>query len=156
VIIKEKIVMNRHHTHQQTLLEGQSMKGTEIIYKIWLPGEAPTTHKHTLTLENIQALRFFVEALACGARLFANKPLAMCAYHIVNELVEREIAHGTYQIRPGEDGSVELYTLYESGVLEPGTGCGVISAAITSVCMQLALEQANCDIATGIAKDFQV
>lgn len=112
----------------------------QFLYKVWAPGQSPTSHEPTLVLCNEAAIKFFVESVANGSQLFLGKPFAVCAYYVTNELMERYAAEGTYRLQL-EDGHVHLYTLYEAGLLAKYGGCGAISKAITDARMQLEVEQ---------------
>jgi hypothetical protein len=112
----------------------------QFLYKVWLPGQTPTSHEPTLTLHDSQAIRFFVESAANGSQFFLGKPFAIVAYYIVNELMERYAAEGTYRLQL-EDGHVRLYTMYEAGQLAEYGGTGIISKALIDARMQIELDQ---------------
>src|SRR5262245_23559597 len=116
------------------------MQQPQLLYKVWIPGQAPTAHSPALALYSQHAVKFFVEAIAHQAQLFTGQSFAMCAYHVQSQEVEQEVAQGTYQLRL-EDGHVRLYTMYESGMLADYGGTGVISNALIEACMQIEQEQ---------------
>lgn len=113
------------------------MDTTDIVYKVWIPGQAPTTHSPAVALYSQAAVKFFVEAIVHQAQLFVGQSFAMCAYHIQSQGAEQEIAQGVYQLRPDHDGQIQLWTLYESGKLAEYGGCGIISNALIEARLQI-------------------
>lgn len=105
-----------------------------ILYKVWLPGQSPTLHEPTLTLHNEEALAFFVESVSHGTTLFTGRPIAIVAYYVANQLMERQVAEGTYRLEqpdaPYLQGGSPLQVLYESGIKTEASELGIISAAL--------------------------
>lgn len=102
----------------------------QFNYQIWLPGQAPTSGEPDLTLQSAAALRFFV---AAGSLLFADTPFHVCAYHLVNELMERPVAEGTYQLHR-HHRKIELYAVKEQGIQAERSGYPLITTALKAAC----------------------
>ena len=109
----------------------------QFLFKVWAPGHAPDTHEPTLTLHDAAALKFFVEAASLS---FADTPFCVCAYHIVNELMERPVAEGVFQFHR-EHRHTSLYTMRESGTLNEQSGYGIITTALKHACEKPEQEQ---------------
>lgn len=119
------------------IVEGkdEAMSPQQFLYKVWFPDRAPTSGEPDLTLHNGAALKFFVQA---GSLLFADTPFHVCVYHLVNELMERPVAEGTYQLHR-EHRRISLYPMQESGILDERSGYGIITTALKEACEEQVL-----------------
>lgn len=110
------------------------MKATQqqFNYQIWLPGQAPSSGEPSLTLHDGPALRFFVQA---GSLLFADTPFCVSAYYIANELMERPVANGRYQLHRIHQ-RIELYAIEEHGIRAEQSSRNLITAALGAACEQ--------------------
>lgn len=103
----------------------------QILYRVWLPGQSPDVHEPFLTLHSTQAVKYFVEAASHGTTPFTKQPFAMVAYKLVNELMERPIAEGAYQLQL-EGKRICIHELYQS----PSTDEHLITQALKNACAE--------------------
>lgn len=99
-----------------------------LLYRVWLPNTAPHTSDPLLTLHEKTAVNFFVQAVLKSDSLFTGKPFIMCAFYIVHELMERQIAEGTYLLDNAADPPLKV--IYEGGIRTKQEEINVISAAL--------------------------
>jgi len=90
-----------------------------VLFDVWLPGQHPGSHTSTLTLRNITALHFFLEAVARGHSMFFGQPFDIVALN-GNEL----IGAGSYTVTyshvdeaTAARGVVNLFIHGEQGLL---------------------------------------
>lgn len=116
------------------------MSPEQFLYRVWLPGQAPTSHEPTLLLYSPDAVRFFVQSVTSCTSIFTGKAFAMAAYHVRNQLFERVVAEGTYQLGQWDgNGEPPLQVLYESGIRSGELN--VISAALIDALAAIKKEQ---------------
>lgn len=64
----------------------------------------------------------------------------MVAYHVMDELMERQVAEGTYRLHM-EEGYPRLFTMYEAGMLADYGACQVTCAALLDAISDITKER---------------
>jgi hypothetical protein len=100
-----------------------------ISMRVWLPNSVPGVHPHNLSLENSNALMFFLEALAHGSHVFpADRAFTIVAYQ-----GPTQIGYGVYKVHFLDVGDPETWRDPEPVKLvvvsEVGEIAGVVSEA---------------------------
>lgn len=100
-----------------------------VTMRVWLPGSVPGPHPYNLSLENPNALMFFLEALVHGSHVFpADKAFTIVAYQGVVR-----IGHGVYKVHFEDVGNPATWDDPEpvkfQVVSETGEICGIVSEA---------------------------
>ncbi len=85
---------------------------SSIYLRVWLPGKQPGVHAHLLTIENEDALFFFLDALSQGNKTFFEKPFDVVAYDSL-----RTVGTGNYTIKE-KRAKKALTVHYETGMLK--------------------------------------